>query len=463
MSISKTIIFGTNKELISALRKIKKIDELDEYGYTPLIQAAIVNSVTKAKLLLAAGANVDFPDLTGRTALFWAADNDNYDLCRLLLQNKANPNAHTNGGQPILALPILKNQQNVKKLLVATGGKINFAQDFINAKLIGHGFELEGRIDIVNTNNTFIEVEFEGFFLRFTLETISSTLIDFRNNFAGQKLRKYFAKLDMLIRAFEVAIELIRYQNYLINVKQYVNKINKLLSYEPLIIPIAFGGHAVTFIKLWDWLIRCDRGIFGKKTGTVIFYQMRNPTRLTKSFCRELLYKRQYPEFINTGLNDYLGLEIKWKLPIAPQKSGNCAWANVEALIPAMMFLLLLEEKGGEVKICEQEALEFYFEWREWNKVRQLDFCIQSFYDADPAQKAAKAALLGAILFQGCDYSNPLDQEKANKILKILLLPEYNYVLKSYIKVFKKDKDNPYLKSLYDFIDDYGGNIAMLE
>lgn len=463
MSLSKEIIYGTDKDVANFLRKKPKLDELDEYGYTPLIQAAIVNSVAKAKLLLDRKASVDFTDLTGRTALFWAADNGNNELCKLLLAHGANPNSYSLGGQPVLVLPLLKKLLETKRILVNAGARIDFAQDFINAKLLGHSFELEGRIDIVDTNQTFIEIELEGFFLRYTLEIITNSLMDFRNNFAGKKLRKYFAKLDLIISALQNAIELIRLQNYLIDVKQYLTKINKLLDYQPLILPIAFGGHAVTLIKLWDWVIRCDRGIFGRQNGTVLYYEMREPTRFTKSLCRELLYKRQYPEFVNVGLVEYLDLDRKWTLPVSAQKTGNCAWANVEAVIPAMMFLLLLEERGDKIKSCEEEAFDFYYEWQEWNKIRALDFCLQSFAEANPARKAAKVALMAAILFQGCDYNKPSDQEKANKILAILTLPEYRYVLKSYIKVFSPEKNNPQLASLYNFLDIYGVDITELE
>ena len=38
--------------------------------------------------------------------------------------------------------------------------------DFVNAKLLGHRFELAGRVDIVDHKNTFLELEFEKYFNR---------------------------------------------------------------------------------------------------------------------------------------------------------------------------------------------------------------------------------------------------------------------------------------------------------
>jgi hypothetical protein len=463
MSLSKKIIYGSDQEVIDFLKSNPELDVIDEYGYTPLIQAAITNSLLKAKILLDTGAKVDFKDLTGRTALFWAADNDNLKLCELCLKFGADPNAYSSGGQPLLVMPLMKKHEEIKKLLISFGAKLDFAQDFLNAKLLGHSFELEGRVDIVDTNNTFIEVELEGFYLRFTLEVITSSLIDFRNNFGSKKMRKYFANLDKIIHALKVSIELIQLQHYLIDVEHFLNKVNSLLENDILILPISFGGHAITLIKHHDLLIRCDRGEYGKEHGSVIYQEMKHPTRLTKTFCRELLYKRQSPEFINTGLIGYLGLQPKNILDLPIQKTGNCTWANAEAVIPAIMFLLLHEEQGGnDTKGCEQEALHFYNRWREWDKRRSLNFCLQSFKTANPARKATKAALLAAILFQVCDYENIDDREKANKILTILSQPEHIQVLKCYASVFNQNRDNIMWKNFSNYLEDFGVDIDKL-
>jgi hypothetical protein len=462
-SLSKTIIYGTDKEVANFLKKDPPLNELDEYGYTPLIQTAIVNSVAKAKLLLDAGANVDFTDLTNRTALFWAADNNNHELCNLLLKFRADPNSYTSGGQPVLVMPLLKKEQDVKQLLISAGAKLDFAQDFLNAKTIGHGFELEGRVDIVDTQNTFIEVEYEGFYLRFTLEMIANSLLEFKNNFAAKHMRKYFAKLNVIIHALQNAIELLRFQHYLIHVESYLSRINSLLETDPLILPISFGGHAITLIKFWDWFIRCDRGQYGRDNGTVIYYAMANHNRLDKAFCRELLYKRQDPAFINEGMLQYLGLEKLHTLSLPPQVTGNCSWANAEAVIPALMYLLIKEETSGDDKAAEEESTNFYYSWRDWNKTRSLDFCLQSMKEANISRQAAKAALLASILYQTCTFENQEDRAKANKILSVLSQPQYVQVLKCYVKVFSKDPTSAYWVNFTRFIDDFGIDIERLK
>jgi len=457
MTLAKQIIYGNNEDVARTLAHEEDINVIDEYGYTPLIQTAIVNSLSKAQLLIDAGAQIDFPDLTGRTALNWAASNNNYGLCKLLLQKGANSNAYTNAGQAVLVIPYLKQYNSIRRLLTKNGANLDFALDFINAKLMGHRFELEGRADIVDTNNTFIEMELEGFYLEFSLNMLLHSLQDFTHNFGGKNLVKYFPKFEVIISALQNAANILQYQNYLIDVEKNRKQIDTLLNANPLILPILFAGHAITLIKFWDILIRCDRGEFGRKNGTVIGYQINNPHALTKTFIKHLLYRRQDPEFINSGLQEYLDLEPMWQMKLPPQISGNCSWANVEAAIPAIIFTLFLDEQSGKkVKTCHDRAIQIYNEWINWDQERSLDSCIQSFHEALPIRQASIATLLAATLFQRLQYHNPQDRARAEKILPLITQPKYQYILKSYIKVFSRAKNNEMLRNLHEFLDDFG-------
>jgi hypothetical protein len=456
-SLSDTIIYAGTKDVVKMLPEVEKIDEIDVYGYTPLVQCAIVDSISKAEALLDYGANIDFQDLTGRTALHWAASNDNYDFCALLLNRGADSNSYSYAGQSALVTPLLRHQEKVVKLFFQKGASLDLALDFINAKLLGHRFELEGRADIADAKGNIMEVELEGFYLEFSLEAFINSLVDFRNNFGGKHLRKYFPKLNIIIHALRVASELLKYQHYLIDVDQHRKKIDELINQELLILPLAFTGHAISLIKFGEWLVRCDRGEYGRENGTIIFYQIRNPSLFSKSLIKQLLYQKQYAESINQSLPQYLNLDQKFVLPILPQKAGNCSWANVEAILPALLYLLLFIEKGerGSEKMAT-EVLSFYNEWQEWDKNRALYFTEQSFRQTSGARAAAKVTLLAAVLFQACQYGNEKDMDKAKKIIPILIAPEYNYVLKSYIEIFGKEINHPLLRNLNNFLDHYG-------
>ncbi len=466
MSFARIIIYGTEKEVEDYLVQQENLDVIDEYGYTPLIQTAIVNSTKKAQLLVNAKADVNFTDLTGRTALHWACDNNNYKIAKSLIRAGANTNAYTYAGQPVLTMPYLRGYEEVKQLLYANHADLNFVQDFINAKLLGHRFELEGRIDIVDNRGKFIEVEFEGFYLEFSLEIVRDSLKDFKNNYGGKHLKPYFEKLKLIIDKLGVAIELMKYQHYLLDIKQYDQQINIILTDKLLIIPISFSGHAITLIRMGSWLVRCDRGEFGRDNGTVIIYKMGKSESFNSNFIKTLIYRRQDKSFINAGLAQVLDLKVIAKLPISSQASGNCTWANVEAVVPAMMYLLLLQERASANKVdleaCLQEAMRFYGDWQVWDKRRALEFCVQSYYSANPARKASKAAMLAAVLFQTCTYGNEVHGEYAEKILPILTTSEYHYILQSYIDVFGGRHPHPLLTNLNSYLDDFGFDMSRL-
>jgi hypothetical protein len=455
-SFAHEILFGTLDGVERFIQAGADIEEIDEYGFTPLIEAAIANKPDVAALLLEYGAEINNADSTGRTALHWAVDNNNTELCQLLLANKANPNAYTTAGQPILVYPLLRQQLALKKQLYRYGAKLNFAQDFIHAKLLGHRYELSGHVDIVTPEGRFIEIDYEGFFLEFTLDVMIHSLRRYRNNFSARSVRAYFDDLKKLIDALDNAQALLKYQRYTIDIEQHRNSIEALLDQELLLLPIAYEGHAIALIKYKDWLIRCDRGEVGRREGCVVVYQLQRPGVWDLSFCKQLIFHRQSREFLTEGIYPLLGLVPIATLPMSAQTIGNCSWANIEASIPAMLFVLQLKRQpSDESSIIQNYALAFYNAWRSWDKDRALEECIKGFYYANRARRASIATLLAAIFFQKC-VQQPHDLKAAETILKILMLPDYRYVLKSYLKVYWQLNKTPEGKDLLALLDACG-------
>jgi ankyrin repeat protein len=70
----------------------------DGGGLTPLVYAARQNCIECAKLMIAAGANVNQTTNYGWTPLLTATQNRNYKFAALLLDNGADPNKQNNGG-----------------------------------------------------------------------------------------------------------------------------------------------------------------------------------------------------------------------------------------------------------------------------------------------------------------------------------------------------------------------------
>lgn len=458
MSLANAIIYGDKNTVEEMLQNGADVDEVDEYGFRPLIEAAITNKNDIAELLLTYGADVKEKDATGRSALHWSIENNNLALSRLLLERGADANSYTLASQPVLTYPVLRNQNPLKNLLYTHGADLSFAQDYINTKLLGHRFELIGQVDIVNHKGEFIELDFEGFFLEFTLSIISFSLQRYRNHFAAKKMRRYFNYLKRINDSFSTAAKLIRYQHYTINHKEYSQQIEALLENEPLIIPVAHRGHAITFIKYGNLLVKCDRGENSKSEGSINIYRIHRRVDYFE-LAKQLMYVRQEKSFIDEGFKKLLQLEHLWLLPLSSQITGNCSWANVEAAIPSILFLLLADEMHFEkdkIRDCIDQALDFYQRWLRWDQDRALHDCVQSFEESTPARKASKAAVLGAVLFQHCQYYREEDGARVEKILNILTLREYRYVLESYLTIYWRRQKTIAGKNLVNLLDLHG-------
>lgn len=454
MTLTEEILQGNESAVRQLLASGADVNELDIYGYTPLIEAAIANNKDIAELLISYEADVNKKDLVGGTALHWAVENYNLPLCELLLKQGADPNAYFDYGQPVLVQPLLRRQHDLKELLYRYGANLKFAQDYINTKLISHRFELVGRVYILDAVEKFIEIDFEGFILEFTISIIQDSLISFRNNFAARNLRSHFKEFDQIIAAFQIASELIKYQQYMVDIAQHQDRIAKLVSRELILMPMGYEGHAITFVRYRNLFAKCDRGENSRRNPSVMIYHMANKAAFNTDFIKHLLYKKQKSWFVTEGIVKALDLTQIADLPLPSQLTGNCSWANVEAVIPTMLYMFWLEKNlqltAVDNKRYQDSAMAIYKQWQEWDKDWALHQCVESFYDANPARKASKAALLAAVLFQTCHYTVPGDLQRANKILAVLAEHDYQYVLDSYLKVYKNTQAGRNLLELID-------------
>lgn len=459
-SLANSILYETPEQLNQFLQHEQDLDVIDEYGYTPLIEAAIIDSAEKAELILNAGASIDFPDLTGRTALHWSTDNNNLELTQLLLKHGANTNAYSSAGQPVLVMPLLRKQTRLVTLLKEKGASLNFAQDFINAKLLAHRFLLRGRVDIVNPKDELIEIDYEGFYIESSLAFLLHSLQDFINNFQARTLREYFPEIKETIASLNNAAELIKYQHYKINTNEHERQIYSLLDKDLLVIPVAYEGHAISLIKYGDLLVRCDRGEYGKAHGTVIISRMGPNKVMSKRFLTELMYRPLSREFITQEFDKLLNLKTIMTLPLSPQTSGNCSWANIEAALLASVFLLFVKNSPQtsleNFKRAQKKAFLIYDEWQQWDRDRSLDFCIDNLHEANDLHKLSKAAMLTSIFIQQCRYEDLKDFDRAKRILPIITQPKYCYILKAYLDVFSQTQNKKLLNKIENYLDDFG-------
>lgn len=460
MSLSREILKGTYKNVERLLQQGAEPNISDEYGYTPLIHATATHRTDVVELLLKNNADPNLIDITGSTALHWAVDINNLEITQLLLNFGANPNAYTSNGQPVLFYPLLRKNKEIIKLLVKKGAQLEFAKDFIHAKLVGHRFELQGSTDILNAAGYFLSIDLEGFYLEFTLNTICGSLARFINSYIAHRMDVHATELKEIIATLENAYQLRSFKHFTVDLEANKQKIYPLMNRDLLLLPVSYKGHAITFIKHGDFFAKCDRGVH-KMTDPIVIHRIGNPRPLGHHFFTNLLYQRQTEKSMKQDIYRILDLQPYVKLPIKHQVTGNCSWANAESSVPTMLYMLLhdkLKDKS-QVEPLIKEIMRFYQTWLEWDKDRALEDWLEDFEKMSLPRKKTKAALLGAVLFQACRPHKPTDVTRAKKILKILSRKEFHYIVRTYANIFIRNKSSEG-KSYQKLIETCGYKLA---
>lgn len=454
MSIAKEIIHGLTPDYDRVIKEGYTLDDIDEYGFTPLIESVICRRLPVTLALLQRRVNVDEPDILKRTALHWAIDLGLIEFAQLLLKNGADPNSYDDNALSPLVYPILRGQHELKHLLYQHGAKLDFALDFIHGKLLGHRFELKGRTEILAPNHVFVELNYEGFILEFTVAMLKDSLRRFMSSYSTRHLRSQFKYMNPVLDGLITAEALLRYQH--VQFLSYEDKtaISNLIKRTPLLIlPAASRGHAMCFLRLNDWWVKIDRGENSLREGSANIYQMTRSDAFNLDFVLEFLYKRHPREYFHEDIHRQLGLKPLYRLPLTSQIAGNCSWANMQGVVALGYALQQLEQRGS---FFGDDAMVFYSNWIEWDQERALDDCIQRFYMVDKLRKMTMASMLGAVLFQACDAQNPKDVRRAEKILPVLLLPEYYFILESYLTHYCVKRLTPRGNNLLKLLDDCG-------
>lgn len=455
MSIANDIISCRMPDFDLYVRQGDSLDDIDEYGFTPLIECAITRQPEIAEQLIIRGVDINKADVTGRSPLHWAVDNNDVEMARLLLNHGANANAYTTSGLSVLVYPVLRGQNTLKHLLYQHGAKLDFALDFIHGKLLGHRYELKGDVDIVNAAGEFIELDYEGFILEFTVAVIKDSLRRFTSSYSTRGMRQYFPYLHTVMDAFDIAGQLLQLQHLVHFTDESNAKLRQLLKAPLLVLPAASRGHAMCFVKFHHWWAKIDRGENSLKEGSVNIYKITRQDAFDVNFVREFLYKKQGRRYFHQVINQQLGLMPIAQIPISSQIAGNCSWANMQAAVPVAYALQQLYTDG---EMHADEAIRVYDSWVEWDKDRALDECVHRFYLANHLRKASIGAMLGAVLFQSCDYANAHHVLRAEKILTILTLPDYYYILKSYLEIYCVQRLTRKGNNLLKLLDDCGIN-----
>lgn len=463
--LADKIVYDTEESAIECiLSGTSDLEEMDQFGFRPLIQAVICQKTEVLQLLISKGINLEQIDLLGRTALQWASDRGEIDYCQLLLSAGANPNHHSADGQPILVNPILREQLEIVDLFLSYGVDYEFAQDFISAKLLGHRFELTGETDIVSPDHKFIPLSYEGFYLEFSTGLIKRSLNNFINSIEGQNFEEYHGKLNKALKALENSAVLASFAKHK-DKTSFKDNINKILSNDLLLIPAAYKGHAITFIKYKNLWIKCDRGV-GKIVDTVVVSEIGNLNGLTQDLYYKLLYETKSEDFVKHEIKEILNLQPIDSLPTKAQVTGNCSWANVETSVPAMIYMLSTAHLQNDRLAVSNEVKKIYklYEaWVSWDKDTSLEEVLEDFQNADLPRQISKAMILGSILVQRCRVENKSEVKRASKILNILVLDNFKFILEGYIRRYLAPSSGLVGKSVINLLKTCGLDLKKIK
>lgn len=437
-SLTTAIIDNDIIAFTDHLEILSDLDEMDQYGFNPLIEAVIMQRSEMLQKLLSKKVNIDNPDGCGRTALHWAVYNNDLQVCKILLTHGANPNAYTTAGHPILVYPLLREQSELVNLLSDNGANIDFAKEYIHVKLLGHRYELIGQAFIPSSNKELVAVDFDGFYIEGSINIVKDSLARFAKNYFAKNLKEYFPILNISASVLNNLAILAKYQHYLVDAKDHKVELEKIFNSEIVTLPVLYQGHAITFTFFNNILVKCDRGANSKKEGTIVIYEINKQFNKYDLFSK-ITFTVNDDNYLHSGIKDILGLKTLYTMPIAPQTIGNCSWANTEAIFPIMNLLVKYKKATDKEKLIS-ESLELYEIWQKWDKEQALYSYMQRIETANEQNSAVMASTLGAILVKL--IADGEDFEQIKDIIKLLNQPKYKFVLRIYSTIFDNNSSS---------------------
>jgi uncharacterized protein len=120
-------VYFNDEDLVQRLIEAgAEVKAQNDYGATPMSEAAVVGNVKVLRRLIEAGADVESPNADGQTALMIVARTSNVEAARLLIKHRAKVNAREQWrGQTPLMWAAAEAQPAMVKLLVENGAEVD--------------------------------------------------------------------------------------------------------------------------------------------------------------------------------------------------------------------------------------------------------------------------------------------------------------------------------------------------
>jgi ankyrin repeat protein len=113
------------------------IQDDDTYN---LCMAALRGEILNVKIIVSRISNINLPLDNGQTAIMYAAQNGNFEICKYLLEKGAKIDAKSYDGKTTLIHAIKAGQTNIAELLIKQGANVNLPDIFGRTPLIYSAF-----------------------------------------------------------------------------------------------------------------------------------------------------------------------------------------------------------------------------------------------------------------------------------------------------------------------------------
>jgi ankyrin repeat protein len=146
----EAIVSGNKRRVIEYLKEHDLINSFSKDGFAPIALAVFFNQTELAKLLLSKGGdpNLNATNPSKVNALHAAVARGNIELCKLFLEQGANPNALQAQSVAPLHSAVHRNDLGMVKLLIKHGAQQDLKMDNGDTALIIA--EREGHDQVIN-------------------------------------------------------------------------------------------------------------------------------------------------------------------------------------------------------------------------------------------------------------------------------------------------------------------------
>lgn len=136
-SLSEEAECGAPESLQEWLRLGSDPNEIDAYGYTPLINACLRGCIKSVKILVDNGADINMKAMHGYYPLHVASQNGRTEIVEYLIENGAQTEYKNDDGDTPLMLAVRSNHQGVVEVLCKAGCNLH-TQGFDNIEPIDY-------------------------------------------------------------------------------------------------------------------------------------------------------------------------------------------------------------------------------------------------------------------------------------------------------------------------------------